>query len=262
VVSNAINGFITTYDQAAATSEERAGLAAWISSTFTPVYLKLGPPSSSDDDNKRELRAVLLRLIGTYGASPDVLAQARKITDQYLTDQASVDPNLAEAALNVAARNGDSALFDKLQIAYENGTDPQVQEGALRLLATFRDPQLLNRALDFAVTPKVRNQDAAIQFAMALHDVETRDQAWEYVKANWDKVHLQLTEGLGGYLVSATGSFCSAAARDDVSGFFATHKVAAADVELKHAIEHINGCIAFRSQQEQSLKRWLSKQRN
>ncbi len=205
VVANSIDGFLTTYNQAAATPEERAGLAAWIDRTFTPVYLKLGQPSSSDDDNKRELRAVLLRLIGIYGASPTVVAEANKITDRYFADRASVDANLAEAALNVSAHNGDSALFDKMQIAYETGTDPQVQDGALRLLATFRDPQLVKRALDYAVTPKVRNQDAAIQFAIALHDVETRDQAWDYVKTNWDKVHGQMTEGLGAYVVERHG---------------------------------------------------------
>jgi aminopeptidase N/puromycin-sensitive aminopeptidase len=258
VVSSALGGFITTYEQLAATHEEHAGLAAWIDRTFTPVYIKLGPPTSTDDDNKRELRAVLLQLIGTYSDSPAVIAQANKITDQYFTDRASVDPNLAEAALAVAAHNGDTALFDKLQLAYENGTNPQVQDGALRLLATFRDPQLEKRALDFAVSSQVRNQDAAIQFAIALHNTETRDLAWDYVKANWDKVHAQMTESLGGYLVSGTGSFCSASARDDVSSFFATHKVASAEVELKHAIEHINGCIIFRSQQEQNLQQWLA----
>jgi aminopeptidase N/puromycin-sensitive aminopeptidase len=177
-----------------------------------------------------------------------------------MTDRASVDPSLAEAALAVSARNGDSALFDKLQMAYENETDPEIQIGALHLLALFRDPQLLTRSLDFAASSKVRNQDAAIQFAIALQDVTTRDVTWDYIKTNWEKVQGQLTEGLGGYVVSASGSFCSAAARDDVSSFFAAHKVAAADVELKHAIEHINGCIAFQSEQEPNLKKWLSSQ--
>jgi len=260
VVSNAVDGFVSIYAQVAATPEERAGLARWVDRTFTPVYLKLGPPSSQDDDNKRQLRAQLLDLIGSYGASPTVIAQAREIADQYIADRASVDPTLAEAALTVAARNGDAALFDKLQLAYENETDPEIQNGALRLLARFRDPLLVKRALDFAVSSQVRNQDAAIQFVTPLRDVETRNQAWDYVKANWDKVHAQLTESMGGYLVSAMGSFCSAAARDDVSSFFATHKVAAADVEQKHAIEHINGCITFRSEQEQNLKKWLSSQ--
>ena len=260
VISNAVNGFVAIYEQVAVTPEERAGLARWIDRTFTPVYLKLGSPSSQDDDNKRQLRAQLLYLIGIYGASPTVIAEAREIADRYIADRASVDATVAEAALAVAARNGDPALFDKLQLAYENETDPEIQNGALRLLARFRVPQLVKRALDFAVSSKVRNQDAAIQFVIPLRDVATRDQAWDYVKANWDKVHAQLTESMGAYLVSATGAFCSAAARDDVSSFFATHKVAAADVELKHAIEHINGCITFSSEQEQNLKKWLSSQ--
>jgi aminopeptidase N/puromycin-sensitive aminopeptidase len=260
VISNAVDDLVTIYAQVAASPEERTGLARWVDRTFTPVYLKLGPPSSQDDDNKRQLRAQLLYLIGSYGASSAINDQARKIANQYFTDRASVDPTLAEAALTVAARNGDAALFDKLQLAYENETDPEIQNGALRLLARFRDPQLVKRALDFAVSSQVRNQDASTQFVIALRDVETRNQAWDYVKANWDKVHAQLTESMGGYLVSATGSFCSAAARDDVSSFFATHKVAAADVELKHAIEHINGCINFRSEQEQNLKKWLGQQ--
>ncbi|HUB53356.1 MAG TPA: M1 family metallopeptidase [Terracidiphilus sp.] len=260
VVANAINGVISMYEQAAATGEERAGLATWINRTFTPAYLKLGAPSSTDSDEKRELRSQLMHFIGIYGNSPEVVTQARQIADQYLADRASVDPSLAEAALAVSARNGDSTLFDKLQAAYENETDPEIQEGALRLLAIFRDPQLLKRSLDFAASSKVRNQDAAIQFAIALQDANTRDQAWDYIKTNWDKVQAQLTESSGAYIVSAAGSFCSPAARDDVSSFFSTHKVAAADVELRHATEHINGCIAFQGEQEKNLKKWLSQQ--
>ena len=42
--------------------------------------------------------------------------------------------------------------------------------------------------------------------------------------------------------------------------FFATHKVAASDVALKHAIEHIKGCIELRALQEPSLDQWLAAQ--
>ena len=89
--------------QLAATPEERAGLARWIDRTFTPVYLKLGAPSSTDDDNKRELRALLLHLIGSYGTSPAVVAQARTIAEQYIADRSSVDPTLADSALEIDA---------------------------------------------------------------------------------------------------------------------------------------------------------------
>jgi aminopeptidase N/puromycin-sensitive aminopeptidase len=60
--------------------------------------------------------------------------------------------------------------------------------------------------------------------------------------------------------VGATGSFCSEANRDEVKSFFSTHKVPAADISLKHAIEHIDGCIEFRTLQEPNLKQWLAAQ--
>ncbi|HEX9201734.1 MAG TPA: ERAP1-like C-terminal domain-containing protein, partial [Acidobacteriaceae bacterium] len=116
------------------------------------------------------------------------------------------------------------------------------------------------RSLDYAASGKVRNQDAAIQFSVALQITGTRDRAWEYIKNNWDKVHAQFTTALGGYVVGSTGSFCSAGARDDVQKFFAEHKVGASGISLKHAIEKIDGCIELRKLQEPNLQKWLATQ--
>ena len=48
---------------------------------------------------------------------------------------------------------------------------PSCRRAALRLLAEFEDPALVQRSLDYAASGKVRNQDAAIQFAIALQIV-------------------------------------------------------------------------------------------
>jgi len=45
-----------------------------------------------------------------------------------------------------------------------------------------------------------------------------------------------------------------------VKQFFSTHKVAATEQTLKHAIERIDGCIELRSLQESNLKQWLAAQ--
>jgi aminopeptidase N/puromycin-sensitive aminopeptidase len=45
-----------------------------------------------------------------------------------------------------------------------------------------------------------------------------------------------------------------------VEAFFSTHKVAASDMALKHALEHIDGCIELRALQEPKLKQWLAAQ--
>jgi len=260
VLSNAIGGVDAIYDRVAGTPEEKAALAAWIRSTFAPEYAKLGTPSPGDSPNTIDLRAHLFELLGYYGKDRAVLAQARQITEMYLADPASVDPTLGQTALAVAARNGDAALFDQLQKIAETSTNPEIQEGSLRLLPEFEDPALVQRSLDYAASDKVRNQDALIQFAIALQIDATRDIAWKYVKSHWSTVKTLLTPEMGSALVGSTGAFCSVEARDDVTAFFATHKVPAAERTLKHAIEHINGCIELRSLQQPNLDKWLAAQ--
>ncbi len=260
MASIAYSGLAGVDDELASTKQERDAIAAWIRRNFAPEYARLGSPEPGDSPNKRELRAALFDLLGYRSNDPQVITEARKIADQYLADPASVDPTLARAALGVAAENGDAALFDKLQHVYETSHDPDLQEGALYLLVQFKDPALLNRALEYAVSNNVRNQDSAIMLAFALEIPENRDQAWHFIKTHWDQVHAQFTVSSGSYVVAATGYFCSDGARQDVQSFFADHPVAAADVALKHALEQIGECVEFRKLQGPNLVSWAAAQ--
>ncbi|MDE3187694.1 MAG: M1 family metallopeptidase [Acidobacteriota bacterium] len=260
VISSALGGVSAIHARVAASPEEKAALSSWIRKNFSPQYAKLGAPSASNTPNTRELRASLFGVLGYYGKDPAVLAQAHEIAEKYVADQASVDPTLGQTALAIAARNGDAALFDQLQKIYETSTNPEFQIGALRLLAQFENPQLAQRSLDYAISGKVRSQDAAIQLAIALQIDATRDMAWKYIQSHWDTIHGLLTPELGNILVGSTGAFCSADARDDVLQFFANHKVSSAEQAAKHAIERIDGCIELRNLQQPRLKSWLAAQ--
>jgi aminopeptidase N len=259
VVSSAIDGLTAIKERVAATPQEKQALETWVRENFESEYTRLGPPSASDTPNKKQLRALLFAALGE-AKDPQILAQAREIGEKYLANPASVEPNIAQTALQITARNGDAALFDQLQKISETSTNPEIQIGALRLLAMFENPDLAKRALQYAVSGKVRNQDAAIQLAISLSEDSTRDLAWNFIQNNWDEVKKEFTPELGSAVVGATSAFCSAQARDDVSQFFSTHKVPAADQTLKHAIEHINGCIELRNLQEPNLRSWLQTQ--
>jgi aminopeptidase N len=258
VIDTALSGMDSVCLRIASTPEEKDALAAWIRATFAPEYAKFGPPSDSDSANTNELRAALFAVLGHYGRDPQIIAQAREIAEKYLANPASVEPTLGRAATYIAAHNGDAALFDELEKIYETSADPDFQESALRFLTQFQDPALLERALDLAASGKVRNQDAAIQFALALNGPETQDATWKYIQTHWDKVQAQLTTWMGATLVESSGGFCTEEAANDVQSFFATHKVAASDRALKQALERINGCVELRSLQEPKLKQWLS----
>ena len=260
VSSNATEKLGTIADKVASSKEERDELGVWVSRNFAPECAKLGPPAPGDSPNTLELRAQLLALLVDHGNDADLTVQARQIADRYLDDPTAVDPNLGQAALEAAAENGDASLFDRLQKVYETSTDPELQESALRLLVQFDNPALLERALEYSVSSKVRNQDAAIQLAIGLQIPENRDMTWNFIKTHWDQVQADLTTDLGADLVSHTGSFCTDEARDDVKSFFAAHPVPASNVALKHALENIDSCVELRRLQESNLKIWLAAQ--
>jgi aminopeptidase N/puromycin-sensitive aminopeptidase len=258
VVDEALGQVGAVYDRIASTPEERNGIGAWLRETFSPEYAKLGPPSDLDTPNTRQLRARLFGVLGYFAKDPAVLEQAKEIADKYMADQASIDASLGQTALAIAARNGDADLFDRLQKVYETSSNPEIQEGALRLTAQFENPDLSKRALDYALTSKVRNQDAAIQFAIALQPDATREMTWKYIQEHWEAIHALLTPEMGSILVGSTSVFCSEQSRDQVQEFFSSHKVASADQGVKHSIERINGCIELRKLQEPNLKTWLT----
>jgi aminopeptidase N/puromycin-sensitive aminopeptidase len=258
VTENVINGIHTMWLRVAATPEERKQLCEWVVATYGRRLESMGAPKAGESAEQQELRAELFGLVGGIGQDPKVIAESRKIAEAYLANPASVNGTLARAAVNVAAIHGDAAFFDLLQKTAETSKDPVLASGALYDLARFKDPELMRRALEYAASGKVRNQDAVALFAIALQSPNTQNSAWQYIEENWPKVKAQFTTWAGGELVSSTAAFCTAEKREQVKDFFATHKVAASESALMRSQNAINDCVDLRAEQRANLEKWLS----
>jgi aminopeptidase N len=259
VIESALGPLSTIEDRIAATPAEVKTLHAWTIRNFEPAYERLGESSPSDTPNTKALRAELMTVLGNAD-DQKVVAQAKQIAAAYLDQPDAVDATIGQAALGVASANGDAAFFDRLQHVFETSPNPELQETALRLMAEFRSPELEQRALAYAVSGKVRNQDSVFQFVIALHNPDTRTVTWQFIQDHWPQVQAQLTTAAGGYLVGASGAFCSADKKTEVQEFFATHKVAASQRALVRATQQIDDCISLRSQQEGNLQQWIAEQ--
>ncbi|MHB1957413.1 MAG: M1 family metallopeptidase [Acidobacteriaceae bacterium] len=260
VIEN-LAGAIGTTDERIATPEDRVKLAALVRQQFRPAYDRVKEISPSDAIEKKQLRATLFGVLGEIGRDPQIIAQAKDLTNKYIADQASVEPSLVRPAVTIATENGDSHLFDQLQQLSKTSNNPDVKMTALIALANFHDPALVRRALDYATSGQVRNQDAIFLFVVALRSRDTRPVAWEYIQKNWDKVHAEMTTMMGGYLVQSTGSFCSADKGQQVQTFFAAHPVAAAQQAIQRAADSIHDCSVLRATQQPKLTEWLAKQK-
>lgn len=261
VIATALSPLGVIEDRIASTDQEKAALRAWELAAFKPAYERLRAPAPTDSPNLKQLRAELFEVLGHAGDAA-VIAQSRTLAIEYLKNPESVDPDLAGAALSVAAANGNAAFFEQLQHVYETAENPQIQEEALHLLATFKNPVLERRALNYAASGAVKNQDSIFLFATGLMLPSTRSVTWQYIQQNWPKVRAQNTAFLmGSYLVGAAGSFCSAEKATEVQRFFKTHPLPATSRALAGATQQIEDCIALRNQQEGNLRQWIAGQR-
>ncbi len=247
-----------------ATNEDRERLNAILRREFEPVYAALGLPAKGDSFDRQQLRATLMELLG--GAEdPMVLAQARDLTNRAFAPGArqdkTLEPELTDAAILVTAAHGDGALYDKVMAASKDPANPDDQSDALLTLPRFQDHALVKRTLDYAVSGEVRNQDSWILLEILLSTRETRDQTWEYIGHNWEKVHAQFTTNSGNRVVAAAGSFCSAESRGEVADFFATHKVDASERTLAIAVDNIRSCVRLREKQESKLHAWIEEKK-
>ncbi len=240
------------------TGVNREAYHSWIRSTFRPMMAKIQwTPASGESDETHTLRSLLVEILGKRGEDPDTIRQATEMSRQYLQNPASVDPSLARVILEVAARFGDGALYDEYLAAMQRMRSPEQFYNVGFALAEFRDPQLVERTLQLAVSPETRNQDAPHLIAEVLSKPANQPVAWPWIKTHWPDVEKKITASSGGEIIYATRNACDAAARDDVQQFFTDHKVASAERALRQATEQINTCISFRDRQQGNMAAWL-----
>jgi len=240
--------------------ETRTRFEAFARTLLQPLYDEVGfaAPATESDDRKA-LRATVVGALGDIGNAPELATRARAATDRALAGTAPLDGTIASSVLRVAARHGDARLFDALVAAAERTSDPDEHYRYLYALAAFRDPALVSRGLELAVSPQLRSQDAAIYLAQFFANPEARSPALAFVIDRWTAVEPKVTV-FGGdtTLIHSMSSFCEPEARDRIKAFFAAHPLPAAIRTLEQTMEQINTCIALREKQTPAVAAWLS----
>jgi aminopeptidase N len=240
---------------------DRESYRAWLRAYLTPMLKDVGwDPRQGESDEQKTLRGQLFNSLGYDARDPQVLAQARKLADRVLEDPASVDRELAGGALPLAALNGDEAFYNRLISAMKNAKSPEEYYLYFFTLPQFTDASLLQRALDFAISPDVRSQDALQLIGGVMANPVGEKLAWDFVRQHWTEVEKAGGPFASARVVGATSSFCDAGLRDQVVDFFATHKAEAFERTYKQSIERINNCVDLKAQQQQQLASWLGQQ--
>ena len=237
----------------------REAYQAWVRGLLRPAAAELGwQAQPGESEERRSMRGYVLYTLGYAGGDLQVFEQARALVERHLKQGAGADPTLLETAVRLAAIRGDAALYDQYLEQARKLQAPEERWLYQESLTRFRDPALIQRTLEYTVSPEVRIQDAGRLLGSIFENPVARPIAWQFVKARWNDVQAKMGLSLGGQrVIRAAGNFCDAAARDDVQKFAAEHNVPAESRSLRSALERINNCIDLKSAQQGKLALWL-----
>ncbi len=242
------------------TDQTKPAFEAWLRGYLNPVMEELGfAPKPGESPEKAILRSRVFGALGNLGEDPAVIAKARELIQSYIKDPSSVDPTLARGVFSVAAAHGDKALYDQFRAQLKKVNDPEQYYLYFYSLAQFRNPELLQETLNFALTPEVRNQDIGI-VNVVIENPYGQKLGWDFLRSQYAQLEAKMGGSIGSAVpfVGASSHFCDPVLRDEAKQYFEQHrKPGSPDRTFRSSIESINYCIDLKQRAAPKLAQWL-----
>jgi puromycin-sensitive aminopeptidase len=231
----------------------RAPFASFVRDRLALAKKQFGWLSAEDDSAlvKRERAEVLLTL-GTIGQDKEVIEQARKLANEYFTndDASAVESELYEPMLKIVAYNGNHEDYEKIEALWQRSKTPERKQSTLMALSVFQDPVLIEKTLKMSLTSKVEKQDAPLLVAAIMEERSGRGMAWEFVRKHIIRIAWRFPEHLMLNLVMAMNTLDTQQQLDEVRAFFQKHPVPSQARGINKIIEAIEIRVAFRRQND------------
>ncbi len=203
----------------------RETLAVLIRDLATTALGVLGfEPQPGEPDLDRELRGVLFEAAGGRGRDELVRARARELFETAVDSRAAVEPNLAAAAVQVAAAAGDETDYERMLELYRSADTPQSELRYVQSLLLFEDPTLFKRTLELFAA-EVRTQNAPYLLGAAMTHLDHGPMAWAFVRDRWDELTDRFPQNSISRMVGGIRGLHTRALAAEVEAFFSEHEV-------------------------------------
>jgi puromycin-sensitive aminopeptidase len=232
----------------------------WLRASFEPAFDELGwEPAKGEADDIRVRRAVLLSIVGGAGQSETVAAEARRRCDAYLDDRRSLDANLSDGVVSLAARSGDADLRRRFLAAAADSDTPQERRRFLLTAADFREAAAIDANLAMSLTDRVPTQDVIFLLGRMFANPAARERTWEFVKRRWPQLRRRMPALFASRLIESTPSLLTHEHRKDVARFFRENPVPSGDRALRQALERFDWYRGFHRRAAAQLTDWLQR---
>ena len=180
--------------------------------------------SDSDGNILEQFKSMMFSAAGHAG-DPKVIAAARDMFDAFAEgDSKAIHPNLKSAVFSIVLVNdGAEKAFNVIWQSYLTSTTAGQKDLALRAIGSSKNPALIKKTLEFAISKDVKTQDVYKPIGGLRGSRSGIEIRWNWMKDNWDTIHKRLlTAGtlLGSVVQQVTASLCTEEQARDVENFF------------------------------------------
>jgi puromycin-sensitive aminopeptidase len=234
---------------------------ALVRDRLSPAVERLGfTPEPEEGELVRQLRADLVRAIGTLGNDPEVQAEARKLYQHSHEEASAVDPNLLPALIAIRAHAGGESEYAEFVEKFRTARTPQEEQRYLYALAGFRLQELLSRTLEKTINGEVRTQDAPFLARALLTSVYAREAAWTFVRANWQTLERQFPAKNGmRRMCEGITALATPELEADVREFFTSRQITLGGKTLEQYLEQLHVAVLFRERETPALQTYLAR---
>ncbi|KAJ1919335.1 hypothetical protein H4219_002023 [Mycoemilia scoparia] len=230
---------------------------------FSPLAKKLGFVVKRGEDNMvTRLRARALTSAGNAGDT-EVIAKAQEWLNAIAADPntSAVPADLIETMFVVAVGQGGKEEYEAAKQYYLDESNPIDQRlVALQAIGSTNIPELMDDALEFALSDKVRGQDVHTCLLRLSLTPVGREKVWQWYKANYEQFVKRYGDSMSylGILVRLAASrFSSEEKAREVEEFFVGKDVSRFDRALSQCLESIRTSAGWVSRDAQDVKEWL-----
>ena len=233
---------------------------AFCGEIFSTLMIKLGWNSQpTDSDLTKKLRALCLGAAAKYG---DTAVVTELGSVQSYAEGGDLDSDLRGVVFSTAVKFGGEWEFNKMLEIFEKVESPQLKMKALTSCGQTRNPELIQKYLDYAFSGKVRSNNVLYVLATLSSNAAARDMSWEYVKANWKTKIMPMFEGqhsLYAYcVVLPIRGFVTEEKAKEAEEFFKENPVPSATMRLSQTLESMRTKIAWLEREEAALSSYFS----
>ena len=181
---------------------------------------------SKKDDNSTTLKGIIAARLTLLD---DAYAKA---AGSKFKDLGNVEPDMKRSVVMGYARS--SSDYDGLMDEYDESKTDEERLRFLEGLVSFKNPELIARTLDFALSGKVKRQDVRNVIMYATANPDSKVALWEWFKKNVAKLE-QMYAGTAQFSIVLREyvSIIGVGRAADVEKFFSDHKVMGADIALE-----------------------------